>query len=223
MAVICLLHGAWHDAWCWTPLAERLRELGHTTLAPELPFDDLSADFEDRIRPAVEALDQSGEPAVVVAHSMASTYAPLLAARANVSLTVHLCGRLGFLEAPPDAPQPFRSGVPFPAEEPDGTTAWDAQVATETLYAHLSPATAHELARRLRPLAPPAGDYPACDRSAWVALVYTAEDEIFEPSWQRRMAAQLDTEPIELPGGHFPMLERPLDLAPILDRLARLG
>jgi hypothetical protein len=50
--------------------------------------------------------------------------------------------------------------------------------------------------------------------------VYTADDEIFEPAWQRFMANELlSTEPIELPGGHFPMLERPFVLAELLDRL----
>jgi pimeloyl-ACP methyl ester carboxylesterase len=120
-----------------------------------------------------------------------------------------------------DAPQTFRDGVPFPPDRPDGTTVWDPQVATETLYAHLPPDTARELARRLRPLAPVAGDQPAYDSSAApAALIYTTEDEIFEPPWQRRMARELDTEPIELPGGHFPMLERPSELARVLDRLA---
>ena len=220
MALFCLLHGAWHDAWCWTPLGEQLQELGHATLAPELPFDDPGADFEERVLPAVRALEGGAEPAVVVAHSMASTYAPLVSARAQVSLTVHLCGRLGFLDTSADAPGPFRSGIPFPSERADGTTVWDARLATETLYAHLSVDTAAELARRLRPLAPAADAYPACDTSATAALIYTTDDEIFEPSWQRRMAAELHTEPIELPGGHFPMLERPRELAEVLDGLS---
>jgi pimeloyl-ACP methyl ester carboxylesterase len=32
---------------------------------------------------------------------------------------------------------------------------------------------------------------------------------------------QLRVEPIELPGGHFPMVEDPERLAEVLDRLAR--
>lgn len=189
-------------------------------VAPELPFHDGSAGFEDRVRPAIEALQEADKPVVVVAHSMASTYAPLVAARVYVSLVVHLCGRLGFLDAAPSAPGPFRTGVPFPAGRPDGTSAWDAETAIETLYRRLRPDTARELARRLRPLVPAADEYPSCDATPKSALVYTADDEIFEPAWQRFMANEvLATEPIELPGGHFPMLERPFVLAELLDGL----
>ncbi len=189
-------------------------------MSPELPFDDPRAGYNDRVKPAVQALESATEPAVVVAHSMASTYAPLVATGVPVRLTVHLCGRLGFLESPADGPRPFRSGVPFPPERPDGSTVWDARVAIDTLYVHLPPATADELARRLRPLAPVAGDYPDCDLASKTAVIYTADDEIFEPAWQRRMALLLGVDPTELPGGHFPMLERPLELAELLDTLA---
>ena len=56
------------------------------------------------------------------------------------------------------------------------------------------------------------------------ALIYTADDEIFEPAWERFMATELlRIHPVELPGGHFPMLERTEAVAGILDRLARRG
>jgi pimeloyl-ACP methyl ester carboxylesterase len=52
--------------------------------------------------------------------------------------------------------------------------------------------------------------------------VCAAEDEIFDPAWQRFMAPELlGIEPIEIPGGHFPMVEDPEALADLLDRLAR--
>jgi uncharacterized RmlC-like cupin family protein len=53
------------------------------------------------------------------------------------------------------------------------------------------------------------------------ALVYAAADELFEPAWEQYMAAHvLGLEPIEIAGGHFPMLEDPDGLAALLDRLA---
>ena len=52
-------------------------------------------------------------------------------------------------------------------------------------------------------------------------LVYAADDELFEPAWERFMARELlAIEPIEIPGGHFPMAEDPDGLAALLDRLA---
>jgi hypothetical protein len=48
------------------------------------------------------------------------------------------------------------------------------------------------------------------------------EDEIFEPEWERFMARELlGIEPIELLGGHYPMVEDPEGLADLLSRLAR--
>ena len=116
----------------------------------------------------------------------------------------------------------FRAGIPFPAERPDGTAIWDAQTAIDVLYRRLPAATARDLAQRLRPVAPLTADsqQPRIPDIPTV-LVYAAEDEIFEPAWERFMATELlGIEPIEIPGGHSPMLEDPDALASLLDRLA---
>ena len=43
----------------------------------------------------------------------------------------------------------------------------------------------------------------------------------FRREWERFIAREvLHVEPIEIPGGHFPMLEDPAALATLLDRLA---
>lgn len=53
-------------------------------------------------------------------------------------------------------------------------------------------------------------------------LIYATHDELFEPTWQRFMARELlGVEPIELPTGHFPMVEDPDTLGDLLSRLAR--
>jgi pimeloyl-ACP methyl ester carboxylesterase len=152
---------------------------------------------------------------------MASTYAPLVASRRPPALTVHLCGRLGFLEAPPSAPAMFRKGVPFPAPMTDGMTAWEERAAIEALYVRLPVQTARGLAQRLRPNAPITSEMPRVDASLPTELVYTSHDEIFEPAWQRFMArAVLGVEAVEVAAGHFPMAERPEALATVLVDLA---
>jgi pimeloyl-ACP methyl ester carboxylesterase len=100
---------------------------------------------------------------------------------------------------------------------------WDAQTAIDAMYRRLPPATASALAQRLRPLAPAPGDYPLPGHpDTPTVLVYATEDELFEPAWERFMATELlGIEPIEIVGGHFPMLEDPDALANLLDRLAR--
>jgi pimeloyl-ACP methyl ester carboxylesterase len=139
------------------------------------------------------------------------------------SLLVHLCPRLGGFAPPPGAPRPFRKGFPFPAQRPDGTSVWDAEAAIDAMYRRLPPDTARALVQRLRPMAPPVGEYPLSSHPVIpTALVYAAEDEFFEPAWPRFMARELlGIEPIEIPGGHFPMAEDPEALADLLDRLAR--
>ena len=223
MPLFCLVHGAWHDCSSWDPLVECLQARGHEAVAPDLPLHDPKAGFEERARPALQALDDFADPVIVVGHSMGTAYATLVAAARPGSLLVHLCPRLGGLEPPPDAPSSFREGFPFPADRPDGTSVWDPETALDAMYRRLPPKTARALVAHLRPMAPPPGEYPLSSHpDIPTELVYAADDEIFEPAWSRFMARELlGIEPIEIPGGHFPMAEDPHALADLLDRLAR--
>jgi pimeloyl-ACP methyl ester carboxylesterase len=50
--------------------------------------------------------------------------------------------------------------------------------------------------------------------------IVCARDAVIRPEWQRHLAqAVLCVEPIELDAGHSPMLERPRELAALLDAL----
>jgi pimeloyl-ACP methyl ester carboxylesterase len=222
VATFGMLHGAWHEPSCWEPVRERLEALGHTTTAADLPLHDPAAGYEQRVRPATEALEGADGPVVVVAHSQSSALGPLVAAARPVSLLVYLCPRMGGVEPPPGAPGPFREGIPFPAAGPDGTTAWDPSVAVEVMYPRLSPESARALAQRLRPMAMPPDEYPlGAHPDVPTALLYASEDELFEPAFERFMARELlGVEPIELRSGHFPMVEDPDALAEALDGLA---
>jgi pimeloyl-ACP methyl ester carboxylesterase len=204
-------------------LVERLVARDHEAIAPDLPLHDPQAGFDDRVRPARQALETVADPVVVVGHSLGSTYAPLIAVARPGSLLVHLCPRLGPLAPPPGAPAMFRQGIPFPADRDDGTSIWDAEVAIRVLYGRLPLGTARAMAKRLRPLAPIDAEYPLPSHpDIPTVLVYAARDEIFEPAWERFMATELlGIEPIEIPGGHFPMLEDPDALADLLHRLAQ--
>ena len=61
MATFLLIHGQWHDGESWEPVAGLLRARGHATLAPDLPFDDPAAGYEDRARPALELAAAAGD------------------------------------------------------------------------------------------------------------------------------------------------------------------
>ena len=222
VATFLLIHGAWHDGSCWEPVVPHLQARGHDAAAPDLPLHDPAAGFEERTRPALAALDRAADPVVVVGHSMGSAYATLVAVARPGSLLVHLCPRLGGFAPPPGAPNTFREGFPFPVDRPDGTSAWDAEAAIRAMYRRLPAETARALVQRLRPMAPPPGEYPLRGHpDIPTVLVYATDDEFFEPAWERFMARELlGIEPIEIPGGHFPMAEDPDALANLLNRLA---
>jgi pimeloyl-ACP methyl ester carboxylesterase len=159
---------------------------------------------------------------VIVGHSQGTAYSSLVAAANSDAVLVHLCPRLGGFQAPAGAPEMFRQGVPFPESRGDGTSAWDEEVAIEALYGRVPSPRSNILAGRLRPMAMPRGDYPLrAHPGNRTVLIYAAEDELFEPEWERFMARELlGIEPIEVPGGHFPMVEDPGGLAEVLDLVA---
>jgi pimeloyl-ACP methyl ester carboxylesterase len=223
MSSFCLIHGAWHGPECWEPLAERLAARGHDAIAPDLPLHDPRTGYAERMRPALDMLDSLTGPVVVVGHSLGSTYAPLVAAAREGSALVHLCPRLGPFAPARGAPRTFREGLSLPEDRPDGTSVWDPQAALETLYGRLPAAIAQASAERLRPLAGLGAKYPlASHPEIPTVLVYAADDELFEPDWERFMAREvLHVKAIEIRGGHFPMLEDPDALADLLERLAQ--
>jgi pimeloyl-ACP methyl ester carboxylesterase len=207
----CLLHGAWHDPWCWEPLIGALHARGHDAVAPDLPFHDPQTTYADRVQPALDVVEGARQPIVVVGHSMGALYAPFVAEALCASRLVLLCPALPAL----------RAGFPFPPSRADGTCAWEAPLAIEVMYHRLPAATAAALTGRLRPMAL-AADQPQPGRDVPATLIYTTDDEFFAPEDQRRAArARPATKAIEISGGHFPMMEDEETLADLLVDIAR--
>ena len=222
MATFCLIHGNWHDGSCWAPVVDLLRARGHDAVAPDLPFDDPEAGYEESVRPVLRALDGVADPIIVVGHSRGSAEAALVGARRHPAMVVYVCPRFGSFPTPREAPSVFREGFAFPAKDALGRTVWDADAAISAMYPRLPRDTARDLAQRLQPGAATAGGYPLTEHPhVPVALIYATDDELFTPAWERFVAHEmLGVEPIESPGGHFPMAEDPAALAELLDRLA---
>src|SRR5215210_7857847 len=97
-----LVHGAFVGGWIWTPLAERLEEIGHSAETPDLPgsgadptpVDEVTLDaYTERI---CDLLDASPEPSTLVANSMGGIVISQAAARrpANVRRLVYLAAFL---------------------------------------------------------------------------------------------------------------------------------
>jgi pimeloyl-ACP methyl ester carboxylesterase len=186
-----------------------------------MPFEDPRLTFEERARPALDALE-GVDDAVVVGHSVASAEAPIVAANRDAALVVYLCPRFGSFEPPSGAPAVFQETLTFPPRDADDRMTWDPEAAIAQMYGRLTPEAARELAGKLRPSATPVGDYPLAEHPAVpAALIYGEYDEFFRPEWERFVAREmLGVEPIELSTGHFPMVEDTDALAEALDRLA---
>jgi len=170
------------------------------------------------VQPALDALDGVDGDVVVVGHSLAGAYAPLLAAARPVALLVYLCpapaGPLVGIDAPMRSTRP---DFPWPPEDERGLSRWDPDSAIATIYPRLSPETARATADHLKPGGAPSDSYPLDEvPDVPAVLIYTTHDEFFEPAWEEYAARAVAARPIEIGLGHFPMLEDPEALADLL-------
>jgi pimeloyl-ACP methyl ester carboxylesterase len=217
MATFALVHGAWHGGWCWNLLVEELSRQGHRSVAPDLPYDDPTATWETYVDVVTDALSGVVDP-VLVGHSGGALSIALVALRRPVKLLVYLCPSSPVAVPPPDMPPSLREGA-WDAVKTDelGRGWWQPDDAVRDMYRHLDPALARWAAGQLRPDADP-GPYPLAAPPALPSVyIYASEDEFFTPE-SRRWAARtiFGVEPIEMDGGHFPMMERPSELADLL-------
>jgi pimeloyl-ACP methyl ester carboxylesterase len=223
-----LVHGAWHGAWCWERLLGPLRERGFEVVTVDLPCEDVEAGLEADADVIAGALRDVDGDVMAVGHSLGGLPLTLVAARRPVRAVVYLAA---FVPSPGESmtdqfrssPEPvllFEGGREL---DDHGRSRWvDADTTARILYPDLPDGVAAWAFPQLRwqaatsqrePHPTDLPDVPA------VSFVCTA-DRIVNPAWSRRVSLQrLGVEPIELPGGHFPMLTAPDALA---DALARL-
>ena len=232
MTTFALIHGAWHGAWCWDPLVPELERRGHRAVAVDLPCDDPAATTMDNAQLVAESLaDTTGgadaDDIVVVGHSLGGVTAvvvPLLRPVRKVVLLAALVPRPGrslgdVMASEPDTTTEEFNAVPRRVGE-HGAVSWDPDVAAAFFYRACDPDTARWAAAKLRTQVWTTSREP-CPLDKWpdceLASIVCSEDELLAPAWSRRIAREvLGVEPVELPGGHFPMLAIPSQLADAL-------
>jgi len=101
-----------------------------------------------------------------------------------------------------------------------GSVTWDPDVAARFFYQACDPETMRWASGRLRAQMWTTTREP-CPLVRWpdseLVSIVCADDECVRPEWSRRIARDvLGVEPVELPGGHFPMLALPVELAHVL-------
>jgi pimeloyl-ACP methyl ester carboxylesterase len=243
MARIVLVHGAFGGAWCWEPVMPGLRAAGHDAEALDLPGAG-----EDRTPVAQVTLDAyagrvcqalaSGEPAVLVGHSMGGIVITQAAARSPQDVTA-LIYVAAFL---PAGGQSLMDLTALPEAAGDQVQA-NRVVAGDPPVARLPAAAARFAvfgccddqqadwgAERLGPqpvipfTEPVDLGGPGADAFAVLPRAYVTcgQDRAILPAMQRRMLEAAGCHPvIELDTDHSPWISRADELVGALDRLAR--
>jgi len=201
MATFSLVHGAWGGGWLWDPLHAELESRRHVVHAPDLPCEDVAAGVTEYAA-AVPAAD------VVVGYSLGGLTIPFVEADTHVFLTALVAGTgwegvfVGGFGDARIRDELGRSYYPDPSD-----AARELQIPAE--HAHLAP--------RLRRQAPYDVTPERVERPVYIVCT---RDAVIRPEWQRHLARDvLGVEPLELDAGHSPMLERPRELAALLDAL----
>jgi pimeloyl-ACP methyl ester carboxylesterase len=202
MATFSLVHGAWGGGWLWDPVRSELESRGHVVHAPDLPCEEVDAGVEEYAA-AVPAAD------VVVGYSLGGFTIPFVEAETHVFLTALIAGTGG--------EGVFGSGFGDARVRDELGRAYYPDPADAARELQIPPEHAH-LAVKLRRQAPFDATPAPVERPVYIVC---ARDAVIRPEWQGHLAREvLGVEPIELDAGHSPMLERPRELADLLDAVA---
>ena len=226
MTTFCLMHSSGQGPEGWKLLVAELERRGHNALTPAFDVSRTDEGLVYHAETIVGALLRSGvrsQDVVLVAHSAAGMYLPLVAERWPPR-------RMVFLAA--IVPRPGMSFIDqFRADPSMFNPAWIGKkptgegVALEFVF-HDCPAERLEWALSTQVLfyAKRAIEGP-CPLKVWpqvpASYIVCADDRTITPAWQRKAARELlGVEPIEIPGGHSPNVSRPEVLADVLQQIA---
>ncbi len=233
MTGVVLVHGAWHDARCWAPVVGELGRRGCAALAVDLPSDQPGLGCLDYAAAVEKAAEGLPGPWVLVGHSLGGLTVPVVAQR----LGSQRVGALVLVAAL--VPEPGRSFDDQVRADPgvmaegfgrgqerheDRTTSWPPDAARNGLYrgvaAESSPELVDAAVAGLRRQAWTIGR-ETTPLTSWpgvpTTVVVCADDRVVAPDRLRARARSLPgATVVELPGGHFPMLTRPGELAEVI-------
>jgi pimeloyl-ACP methyl ester carboxylesterase len=234
MTTFALVHGAWSGGWTWTPLAVRLRRMGHTVVAPDLPIEDTDAGIAEYAAVIERALSEApganaDDDVVLVGHALGGLTIPVVAEHRPIAGLIFLCAFLPDpgtpMQVDPDTFSPAWAELSAQqVTHDDGSTSWPVDAAVQAFF-HDCPvdvATANARQLRRQSWTPANQDNPLkALPTAPAAYVLCTDDRCVNPAWSRRVArSRLGVDPIELPGGHSPMVVDPDLIADLLDQMA---
>ena len=218
---VLLVHGAWGGAWAWGYVQAELEKLGVTSVAIDLPSrGSAPSTMADDAAAVRAALNEIGEPAVLVGHSYAGVViTEASAANDNVKRLVYVCAIL---------PDEGQSTFSLMGEDSTPSTLGNAIKATDDGLSTLDPAGAMTdlfndvTQEQADPIIAGLGTHrlsvfgEAPTRLGWKehpsTFILTSQDRVFSPELQARMATNA-TSVVTVDAGHIPLLSRPAELA----------
>jgi pimeloyl-ACP methyl ester carboxylesterase len=238
-ALVLLVHGAWHGAWCWAPLQSELDRRGVASLAIDLPGHGLSredaGDLADDVRRVHDALASIGEPVVLVGHSYGG--AVVTGAVGGAHNVVALVYLTAFAMLAGECINDVIRAVPTPdpvlrraiVMRDDGSSVLDPEHVVESLYANCPPPMAEAAIRRLGPprmstFGQPVESSPLGARPSSVPTTYVrcTADNAIPVAQQDVMAARCD-EVVSLDTDHSPFASATDAVADVIEHVARGG
>ena len=248
MSIFCLVHGAYLGAWCWERLIPELEARGHQVIAMDLPIGDPSASLSDYADTVIQSLQGVNDDVILVGHSMAGMIVPLVAKQRPIHRLVFLAALLPQIGMsgldqfydevdpnmlkeicyePPEASLFEQLGDEPALYNPAALTmkqvSQDEAVAMEFCFHDCEPDVAHWAMSKLRDMrslshlteVTPLQTLPDVE----YAYIVCTDDRIVSPTWSKYAALKrLGVDAIELPGGHYPQISHPIQLAEVLTK-----
>jgi len=229
VASFVLIPGAGADPRVYDATIAALGKLGCDAVAPPLPLDDPTARPSDHAAAVTCALPRHGD-VVVVAQSLGAFAGPLVCAAAPVRQLILLAP---MIPRPGETAGEWWGDTRHPEairgilERHGPMNGWGRDAIAEVFLHDVDPEVIRDTERFSG--APGEGMFTEpWPLATWpdvrTRVLVPTGDRLFPPSFQRRVAGErLGIEIDEMPGGHLPMLARPLELAERLIELARAG
>jgi pimeloyl-ACP methyl ester carboxylesterase len=229
VTTFALIHGAWGSGWHWATIPERLRDIGHDVVAPDLPCEDPGATFDDYAQVVLDALSAARDDDVgVVGYSLGGHTAALVAARRPVRELIYLAAMIPepgmslndqFARGDRMLFSDYIAGIEGPDEA--GISRWvDFDVYHRTSCHDCEEPTARERFARsrgqsIRPYGSPCS-LTTHPRVPTRYLLCTEDGLMNNEFWRPALHERLDVEIVAIPGSHSPMVSRPEDLVDFL-------
>jgi pimeloyl-ACP methyl ester carboxylesterase len=220
---IVLIHGAWADGSCWSPVIESLQAAGFTVTAPQFPETSLAADVA-RLR---QVLRRQPGPVVLAGHSYGGQIMTALGPDApNVAGLVYVAA-FG-LEQGESLGALLGGGPPTPALAhlivDEQGFAW---LPEEDFVGHFASGVETSRARVMCAVQQALSMSTFEDVMgvpAWRSLpswyLVATNDEAIPPAAERMFARRMGANTIEVPSGHLAMVSHPDEVVRLIEAAA---